>query len=176
MLHNLVKKIAPKKTDIVVMGDADFSGLRIKKHPPGVSGKLSRQLLRQLGPNRVVYGDEFRSSCLDSNTKTLMYHPPKEQAISKNGYKYIRRVYGIYQSTSPGYTCTWNRDVNAAINILKNFRYKYEHGEMPLQFQRGVILEKPISARYKYRWLPITKKFERWLEPLQRADREEVTA
>ena len=169
VFHKLIKKVAPKKTDVVVVGDADFSGLRIKGHPVGLAGKFTRQLLFELGPQRVVYGDEFRSSCLDSTTKTLMHHPPKELAANKNGKLYIKRVYGIYQSSSSGYSCTWNRDVNAAINILKNFRHKYINGEMPREFQRGVKLDVPTALRYRYRCPSASsKKFTRWLAATER--------
>jgi len=159
VLHKLVAKVASKNTDIVVVGDADFSGIKPKGLPPGVAGKFVRQLKKELGPDRIVAGDEFRSSCLDSNTRCLMHHPPKEQAISKNGIVYVRRVFGIYQSSKAGYSCTWNRDVNAAINIVNNFRYKYDHGEMPQEFQRGVKLSASTSLRYKYRWCEEKKKF-----------------
>lgn len=116
----------------------------------------------------MVSCDEFRSSCLDSNTHTLMYHPPKEEAVSTSGKRYLRKVFGLYQRSAPGSSRLWNRDVNAARNIVLNFRHVYTHGVMPEPFRRGVVLDKPVSLSYK--WRRDNNKFLRWREPLILAD------
>jgi len=171
VLHELVKKVAPKKTDIVIVGDANFQGLKITGHPPGVAGKFVKQLIEELGPERVLAGDEFRSSCLDSKTHQLMHHPPKQPSKREKpaalqrvaeGKAYTRRVFGIYQcSSKPGYSCTWNRDVNAAINIVQNFRTLCEHGDVPEAFRRGVKLSPPPSLKYRYTWNAEKNNFKR---------------
>ena len=167
-LDKLVQMVAPFKTDVVVVGDANFQGIKIKGHTAGVAGKFVDHLIKRLGPDRIVYGDEFRSSRLDSQTKTLMFHPPhqpsnkeKAKAEEVDGKLFLKRTFGIYQSSGPGYSRTWNRDVNAAINIVQNFRYLYEHGEMPLEFRRGVVNAVPDSLKRRYKWLQDTNSFER---------------
>ena len=160
-LQRLVRMVAPKPTDVVVVGDADFGSAR-KGLPPGVAGRFVKQLITQLGPERVVWGDEFRSSCLDSKTRTSMYHPPKETAVNKNGKSYLRRVYGLYQSSMPGYSRTWNRDCNAAINIAAVYRHTYETGRPPPEFSRSHCgRPTPAWACYNYTWLVDKNKFKR---------------
>lgn len=162
-LRALTKVIAPLPTDVVVVGDADF-GSTLRGRAPGLGEKLIKALKKHLGPDRVVFGDEFRSSCLDSETQTRMFHPPKELAVSRSGKRYIKWVYGIYQSTSPGYTCTWDRDCNAARNIVKNFRHLYEQGEMPVAFRRDADVAPERACLYRYRWMKDKKKFFRWID------------
>jgi hypothetical protein len=168
-MHKLVRKVAPNKTDVLVVGDADFGSVR-KGLPAGVAGKFIKQCLNELGKERVIFADEFRSSCLDSVTKTLMYHPPKEEAVSKNGKRYLRRIYGLYQSSASGYSHLWNRDCNAARNIVMNFRHLYETGAMPPAFRRETVLPVPVSLAYKWRRSAVGRGFLRWREPLILAD------
>ena len=160
-MQRLVRLVAPTPTDVVVVGDAEYGSAR-KGLPPGVAGRFVKQLITQLGPARVVWGDEFRSSCLDSKTRTAMYHPPKEMAVNKNGKSYLRRVYGLYQSSMPGYSRTWNRDCNAAINIAAVFRHTYETGAPPPEFSRSYCgRPTPAWAYYNYTWLVDKNKFKR---------------
>ena len=165
-LQKMVKLVAPKDTDVVVVGDADF-GSKVRGLPPGVAGCFIKVLQRELGPQRVTWGDEFRSSCLDSIDHNHMYHPPKETAVNpRTGATYVKKVYGLYQRSSPGVTRTWNRDVNAARNIVLNFSHRMKHGCLPMPFQRGTALVQPASCSYK--WKKHTEKenkFQRWREP-----------
>jgi transposase len=65
----------------------------------------------------------------------------------------IRRVHGHMQCAFPGYSVRWNRDINAAINILLNFRYLYKHGELPWEFRRSTdtsSLQRSPAADRKY--------------------------
>ena len=161
VMQRLVRLVAPTPTDVVVVGDAEYGSAR-KGLPPGVAGRFVKQLITQLGPARVVWGDEFRSSCLDSKTRTAMYHPPKEMAVNKNGKSYLRRVYGLYQSSMPGYSRTWNRDCNAAINIAAVYRHTYETGAPPPEFSRSYCgRPTPAWAYYNYTWLVDKNKFKR---------------
>jgi hypothetical protein len=56
-----------------------------------------------------------------------------------------------------------NRDINAPINIVKNFRCLYETGELPVAFRRETKRADldflPYTQR-KYRWLADQNKFE----------------
>jgi hypothetical protein len=165
-LARLVVKVARKPTDVIVVGDADF-GSTVQGLPPGVAGKFVKKLRSMLGPKRVVFGDEFRSSCLDSERHHRMFHPPKELSINKKGQRYVRYLYGIYQSVSPGYSRPWNRDCNAAINIYKNFRHLSTFGNLPEMFRRTTTLGPSVADSYsRYRWNDKKKKFIRWPTPL----------
>ena len=167
VLTKMVHRVLPTNNHILICGDADFGSTR-KGIPAGFAGKFVKkcQELRT-----VIFADEFRSSMLDSNTHQMMHHPPKEMGVSKYGKPYLRRVYGLYQSSASGYTYLWNRDENAARNILLNFKYKYAHGTMPAPFQRGTELTKPLSCTYKYS-AKESGGFSRWHEPLILADPE----
>lgn len=188
VLHRLVQRVAPiatRDTDFIVVGDGNYSGSSIVRrgNPSGVAGKLIRALKKQLKPGHVLSGNEFRSSIVDSQNKSLMYHPPRlKVGIDESNYDgpcVTKRVYSIYQSSAPGYSCTYNRDVNAAINIRQNFRYQCENnGEMPYEFCRENKLPQPASLQYRYREVvsltnpPTLPKmyFKRWLQPLLNAD------
>jgi len=145
-LEKLVKRVLPTRAHVLICGDADFGSVR-QGLPAGVAGKFVKKCMET---RTVIFADEFRSSMLDSNTHAVMHHPPKEMAVSKFGKPYLRRVYGLYQSSASGYSHLWNRDCNAARNILLNFRYKYEHGTVPGPFLRGALLPMPKACYYKY--------------------------
>jgi hypothetical protein len=161
--ERLAKVVAPLETDVVVVGDADF-GSCVRGLPPGVSGKFVKALTHTLEPHRVVFADEFRSSCLDSVSHTRMFHPVRGLGVSRSGTRYIKRVFGVYQSTGADFTRTLDRDCNAARNIVQNFRYLLTHGRMPAAFQRSVEPTKPPSCSYRYHWREGKEKFSRWLE------------
>jgi len=170
VMEKLVLRTLPTKDHILVVGDADFGSGR-KGLPAGVAGKFVKKVQQE---RTVIFADEFRSSMLDSDTHDVMYHPPKEMAVSKYGKCYLRRVFGLYQSSSSGYSRMWNRDCNAARNILLNFRRKYETGAVPAPFQRGTKhdeLSKPAACSYKYS-AKAGGGFSRWREPLILADPE----
>ena len=101
----------------------------------------------------------------------MMYHPPKEMAVDKNGKRYLRRVYGLYQSSMPGYSRTWNRDCNAAINIVVNYRHTYDTGAPPVEFSRSFCgRPTPEWGQYNYVKFDGENRFKRWREPLKSAD------
>ena len=113
----------------------------------------------------VIFADEFRSSMLDSVKHTIMHHPPQKEAVSRSGRIYLKRVYGLYQSSASGYSRLWNRDCNAARNILLNYRHVLLHGEFPVEFRRETRdLAVPKACRYKYKPKPPPDlAFKRWL-------------
>ena len=98
------------------------------------------------------------------DTLTQMFHPPKGLGVSRRGTRYIKRVFGVYQSTGADFTRTWDRDCNAARNIVQNFRHLVTHGRMPIAFDRSVEPAKPPSCSYRYFWREDKVKFSRWLE------------
>ena len=83
-----------------------------------------------------------------------MYNPVGMMKKDKKGVLRMRRVHGHMQCSDKNYSVRYNRDINAAINILALFRYLYEHGELPFAFRRSTKpteLDCPASTRYKYK-------------------------
>ena len=61
-----------------------------------------------------------------------------------------------------GYSYLWNRDINAALNILQNYQYFGIHGCVPEPFQRGYELPSPARI-YRYTKKEDGRGFNRWL-------------
>jgi hypothetical protein len=156
VIDQLVDKMSPRATraiDFFVFGDGSLNEWQccMRGNPPAVCGKLARALKKKLPLGHLVYGDEYNSSQVDSVRGNLMFHPPQGEVTAINGRKFLKRIYIIYQSSLTGYTCTWNRDGNASINIWKNYKHQCEHdGEMPVGFQRGIDLPVPAALGYQY--------------------------
>ena len=51
-------------------------------------------------------------------------------------------IHGIYQSSMPGHSHRWNRDINGAINICKIYLHLVEFGVEPWEFRKDVELGK----------------------------------
>ena len=116
---------------------------------------LYRRLLLRLGRDRVRDCDEYRTSVLDSISHTRMVHPPQmEMVCPRSGKTFTRVIFGVYQNCESGASRLWNRDVNAARNMVQNYRHLYEHGELPLNFRRGVDVADSAAAVYRYRPVP----------------------
>ena len=47
-------------------------------------------------------------------------------------------VWGLYQVSMPGYSYLWNRDINAAINIVNIYLHLLEYNEVPWEFRKNV--------------------------------------
>ena len=94
-----------------------------------------------------------------------MYNPPRGVYKDRKGVLRLRRVHGHMQCSFPGHSVRWHRDVNAAINLLENFKHLYKHGELPLEFRRSTdranLLRSP-AADYKYAQVPGEAGFRRW--------------
>ena len=147
VLEQLVKRVLPTKDHILVAGDANFDSGK-KGHPRGVAGLFLNKCLEK--GRTVVFADEFRSSCVDSKTHQLMYHPPKCMGINRYGRPFLKRIYGFYLASAPGSSTLWNRDENAAINILKNFLATRRDGAPPAAFRRETQLEPTHACGYRY--------------------------
>ena len=52
------------------------------------------------------------------------------------------RIHGIYQSSMPGHTYFWNRDINAAINIMYIYLHLLDFEIEPWEFRKSVELMK----------------------------------
>jgi len=73
------------------------------------------------------------------------WEPPKlkEGEGWKKGEKPTRsRIHGIYQSSMPGHTYFWNRDINAAINIMYIYLHLLDFEIEPWEFRKSVELMK----------------------------------
>ena len=54
-------------------------------------------------------------------------------------------VWGLYQVSMPGYSYVWNRDINAAINIVNIYLHLLEYDVEPWEFRRDVqLFENPV--------------------------------
>ena len=64
-----------------------------------------------------------------------------EEGREESGIK-KSRVWGLYQVSMPGYSYLWNRDINAAINIVSIYLHLLEFEEEPWEFRKNVHLMK----------------------------------
>lgn len=102
-----------------------------------------------------------------------MFHPASGVRLDRNEVLRVRRVFGLYQSSLPGHHVCWHRDINAAINMLKNFLSLYHDGFVPVEFLQSTPrdeLLQPDSLRYAYRWLAELERLERFLKAAPAAD------
>ena len=141
----------------------------------GVAARLVRRMKERGKDVRMV--DERRTSMLESREgNAWMFSPPKEivEREQNDGTvkRYLKRVYGLKQCASTGNSRLWNRDKNAAINILQNYRSVCNTGQLPERFRRGFHLVKPKCLYYGYRnraggGVGFTRFMLRgWVEPL----------
>ena len=67
------------------------------------------------------------------------------------GWSDESRVWGLYQVSMPGYSYLWNRDINAAINIV-NIYLLLEYDVEPWEFRKDVqLFENPVYIPTKTR-------------------------
>ena len=96
-----------------------------------------------------------------------MSHPPRQGVFhTPAGKKYVRRIHGLYQSSTPTSSITWNRDINAPLNMLAIFKHRQAHGCVPAAFSRDKKREdlpKSTSCRYSYAYNEATRGFRRWV-------------
>ena len=95
-----------------------------------------------------------RKSSEDKVSKEEKRKKMKEK-IEYYNKPHVRTVYGLYQASFLGYKKLWNRDHNAAINIVHIYRSLVEFKKEPFEFRREVKLFEnknyvPDSCAYKY--------------------------
>jgi hypothetical protein len=161
MTKDIVADAADKKSDkkvVVVFGAAQFQCT-------GPVSKLRKSLKQHKKVDTVVHFDEFRTSLLASccahkicaehetalTLKELEMEGVRGVEKQKDGSdKCVKNLYSV--RICKNCRTIWNRDVNAAINMLELFRYGQSHGgARKPEFSRGVQREtKESKKRKKY--------------------------
>jgi hypothetical protein len=147
---------APDKKLVVVFGAAQFQCV-------GPVSKLRKALAQHERVDRVVHFDEFRTSMLASccahkicaehkaalTLKELEMKGVRGVEKQKDGsQKSVNELYSV--RICQNCRTIWNRDVNAAINMLELFRYGQSHGgARKPEFSRGVKRETKESKKRK---------------------------
>uniref|UniRef100_A0A7S0YNM6 Cas12f1-like TNB domain-containing protein n=1 Tax=Polytomella parva TaxID=51329 RepID=A0A7S0YNM6_9CHLO len=120
MLENFAKIFGER--DSVVIGIGDWEQKKHRKFKEPTKGKGFRNLLKKKG-YQVYLVDEFQtscqcSSCQDDSAKCEKFRMRLDPNTKKLPEKrHLRLVHGLLRCSS----CSklWNRDVNAAINIVR---------------------------------------------------------
>jgi hypothetical protein len=147
---------APDEKVVVVFGAAQFQCV-------GPVSKLRKSLKQHKKVETVVHFDEFRTSMLASCCahKTCAEHQPAPtlKELEMKGVRGVEKQKdGSKKSVNELYSVRicqncrtiWNRDVNAAINMLELFRYGQTHGgARKPEFSRGVKHETKESKKRK---------------------------
>lgn len=142
----LANEIFDRPLTVLVVGDGKFEG--------GAKWLIAR--LKLYGD--VRFDDEYCTTLRDSRPgHAKMFSPPKEMVVKELGNdmgqrSYLKRIQGLKQSGSSGSSYLWNRDKNAAINILQNFLADCFYGGRDARFRRGGAQEpKPRCLYYGYK-------------------------
>jgi hypothetical protein len=147
---------APNKKVVIVFGAAQFQCV-------GPVSKLRKSLKQHEKVDTVVHFDEFRTSMLASCCahKICAEHEaaPTLKELEMKGVRGVEKQKdGSEKSVNELYSVRicqncrtiWNRDVNAAINMLELFRYGQSHGgARKPEFSRGVKREAKESKKRK---------------------------
>jgi len=114
-----------KKKLIVAFGDAAFK-------TSGPVKKMKVELRRRSDVVTVVDMDEFHTSLMmtccafnGEESQAVEREGPLVKTKQDDGSESASRLYGV--SYCKICSCYWNRDVNAAINILRIFQHAQEH-------------------------------------------------
>jgi hypothetical protein len=159
MTNDIVANVAEEKSDkqvVVVFGAAQFQCV-------GPVSKLRKSLKQHEKVDTVVHFDEFRTSMLASCCahKICAEHEaaPTLKELEMKGVRGVEKQKdGSKKSVNELYSVRicqncrtiWNRDVNAAINMLELFRYGQSHGgARKPEFSRGVKRETKESKKRK---------------------------
>ena len=128
-----------KKNLIVAFGDAAFK-------TSGPVKKMKVELQRRSNV-QLVNVDEFHTSLMMTccafagDGKAIERQGPLATSKTKDGEEREARLYSV--SYCQNCTCYWNRDVNAAINILRVFEHAQQHrGARHEFFSRSVATSK----------------------------------
>jgi hypothetical protein len=147
---------ASDKKVVVVFGAAQFQCV-------GPVSKLRKALAKHEKVDTVIHFDEFRTSMLasccahkicDGNQPVLTLKELEMKGVRgvekrKDGSKKsVNELYSV--RICKNCRTIWNRDVNAAINMLELFRYGQSHGgARKPEFSRGVKRETKESKKRK---------------------------
>jgi hypothetical protein len=114
-----------KKNLVVAFGDASFK-------TSGPVKKMKVELRRRKNVT-VIDVDEFHTSLMmtccafaEHDAKAIEREGPLVKQVDEDGKECSSRLYGV--SCCKNCTCYWNRDVNAAINIMRIFQHAQQHG------------------------------------------------
>ena len=126
IVKEFISQKKSKKRLIVAFGDASFK-------TSGPVKKMKVELKRRNNIT-VVDMDEFHSSLMMTccafaddreQRKAVEREGPLVKSKDKEGNECSTRLYGV--SCCKNCTCYWNRDVNAAVNILRIFQHAQEN-------------------------------------------------
>ena len=139
MLNNFENKFGEPKNTLVCIGDYDQKGYHMKYKEPA-KGKGFRKLFRNRG-YKVFLVDEFRTSKICHNchheNKKFMWRKNHKPVRNIQTYRDIIEVNGLLRCNSVnGCGVTWNRDVNACLNIRMIAENSLFGRERPCAFQR----------------------------------------
>jgi hypothetical protein len=96
-------------------------------------------------------GEDRKSKLLEIGSKGagIFRQEKKVAKVDEGGEKKKEKecndlvsVWGLYQVSMPGYSYLWNRDINAAINIVNIYLHLLEYKEVPWEFRKDVKLMK----------------------------------
>ena len=104
-------------------------------------------LLSRFGEDRIT-----RLAKMGSDGAGIFGQERKVRAVGVGGEKKEKEgglekssVWGLYQVSMPGYSYLWNRDINAAINIVNIYLHLLEYDVEPWEFRRDVqLFENPV--------------------------------
>ena len=128
LLKSEARRLAPTKDHQVFWGDAKFSICRAGTQPAACA-LIRRALAARIGA-RLVAADEFRTSCTCSKCFSPMENAYGQcpRGLGRDNVTHSegasppkpvqRKLHGVMQCRRSGCGRTWDRDKNAAINIL----------------------------------------------------------
>ena len=156
-LEAMCERIAPHGPCTYLIGFGDWkmsADSPISRKTVGPISELKSMLQRR---SNVLFRhvSEFRTSCLDSRTwkplKNMKAESVRVWTDGPSGEKKRATTFGkvhkvLHCRNSDGKlpdgcreTTTWNRDVNAAKNILMLFQHEIQGRERPEPFRRGTV-------------------------------------
>ena len=117
------KRLAPAPRHRVFWGNAAFSATR-KGTMPAACALIRKAVERRCGADFEL-ADEFRTSktcsacyCIMSNARGQLSSKRERDNVARLEGKVSKKLHGVMQCQTGGCGRTWNRDVNAAINML----------------------------------------------------------
>lgn len=134
------QRLAPTAEHRVFWGDAKFSLIR-KGSMPTACSLIRRALAARVGAGLVAV-DEFRTSCTCSKCFSSMEkaYGQLPRGLGRDNVTHseaaVQRLHGVMQCRRSGCGRTWDRDKNAAINILYVGLNKGYAGNLHPQFVR----------------------------------------